>query len=122
MINDLNNNKSLLNIEEAAKIIGVKKHVLRHWEARLKELGSDALNITKGRSNNSNENKPRRYYRDEDIKLLLTIKYLLYDKKFTMKGVVEEIKYKSNNNFLDKKIQSLKKISYNLREIVKNIN
>ena len=101
----INNNKLLINIDEAAKIIGVKKHVLRHWESRLKELGSEALNITKGRKNiNSSENKPRRYYRDEDIKLLLTIKHLLYDKKFTMKGVVEEIKNKSNKNSLYIKI------------------
>ena len=32
----INNNKLLINIDEAAKIIGVKKHVLRHWESRLK--------------------------------------------------------------------------------------
>ena len=40
--------KLLKNIDEVSKLIGVNKHVLRHWESRLQSIGSNILTVSKG--------------------------------------------------------------------------
>ena len=115
MQNNNSSNKLLKNIDEVSKIIGVKKHVLRHWESRIEEIDNKILSIKKGRDGK------RRYYRDSDIKILKKIKFLLYDKKFTMKGVVKEINSRNNNKLPNNYIYELKNISSNLRDILKQL-
>jgi DNA-binding transcriptional MerR regulator len=67
---------------EVNKITGLKPHVLRYWETEF-----PALNPKK------NE-KGKRIYQKKDIELVLKIKELLYEKKFTIKGAKEELKRK----------------------------
>ena len=116
MQNNSINKKLLKNIDDVSKIIGVKKHVLRHWESRIEEIDDKILSIKKGRDGK------RRYYRDSDIQILKKIKFLLYDKKFTMKGVVKELGSKKNSTFQKNYILELKSISTNLKDILKQIN
>ena len=114
-----NKNKLLKNINDVEKLIGVKKHVLRHWENRLNQLGSNVLSITKGNKKNSgNINYARRYYRDTDITVLKRIKFLLYNKKLTMKGGVKELNSKSNYEVLPNYMDNLKTISSKIRSII----
>jgi DNA-binding transcriptional MerR regulator len=61
-------------IGEAARLCGVKPYVLRYWET---EFGS--LKPEKTRSQ-------QRLYRRRDVELLLKIRHLLYDKRYTIEG------------------------------------
>jgi len=62
------------NINEAAKFLGVPQHVLRFWESRFAQI--KPLKLAGG----------RRYYRPEDMDVLVTIKNLLYKQGYTIKG------------------------------------
>lgn len=61
-------------ISETAKLLGVPQHVLRFWESRFRHI--KPLKMKGG----------RRYYRPEDIELLVRIKTLLYQQGYTIKG------------------------------------
>ncbi len=62
-------------IAEVAELLKVEAHVLRFWETKFSKI--QPLKMRGG----------RRYYRPEDIELIKTIKHLLYDKGFTIRGV-----------------------------------
>ncbi len=61
-------------ISEVADELDVPQHVLRFWESKFSQLKP----VKRGGG--------RRYYRPEDIQLIRTIRRLLYDDKFTIKG------------------------------------
>ena len=61
-------------IGEVAEICELKPHVLRYWEKEFK-----LLSPSKRRGN-------RRYYRKEDIRVVFTIRNLLYREGFTIAG------------------------------------
>jgi DNA-binding transcriptional MerR regulator len=61
-------------ISEVSEMVGVKPHVLRYWETQF-----SMLRPKKNRAGN-------RMYRPEEIKLLLQIKELLYQRRFTIAG------------------------------------
>ena len=61
-------------ISEASQILDVPQHVLRFWESRFSQIKP-----IKSRGG-------RRYYRPEDMKILGTIKDLLYKQGYTIKG------------------------------------
>jgi DNA-binding transcriptional MerR regulator len=71
------------SIGDAAKEIGVPEHVIRFWEKEF--CGYITPTLGPG---------GRRYYFDNDMVILLTIKKYLYEKGFTIKGVKNLI---SNN-------------------------
>ena len=82
-------------ISKASEIIGVKAHVLRFWEKKIK------LAKPKKFFNG------RRYYSSLDIKNLMLIKKLLYEEGFTIKGAInfinnENVKNSKNEHFLQK--------------------
>ena len=80
------NQNSFFTISKTAEIIGVQSHVLRFWETKFPNI-----NPLK-RSGN------RRYYRPEDVKLIIKIKALLYDNGYTVKGVQKLLKENDNKN------------------------
>jgi DNA-binding transcriptional MerR regulator len=61
-------------IGEAARLCGVKPYVLRYWETEFRSLKPE-----KTRSQ-------QRLYRRRDVELLLKIRHLLYDKRYTIEG------------------------------------
>ena len=61
-------------ISEVSATLDVPAHVLRFWETKFSQL--KPMKRSGG----------RRYYRQEDIALLQTIKALLYDEGYTIKG------------------------------------
>ena len=73
-------------ISEVSSEINIPTHVLRFWETKFPNI-----NPLK-RSGN------RRYYRPEDVKLIIRIKTLLYDNGYTVKGVQKLLKENHNNN------------------------
>ena len=73
--------KLYYSISEVAKITGLEQYVLRYWETEFEQL-----NPAKNRAGN-------RIYTNKDIKLILYIKTLLRDEKYTIEGakkVLEE--------------------------------
>ena len=66
--------KLFYRIHEVAEIAGVKPHVLRYWETQFKQLAPE-----KDRSD-------QRRYRQLDVDVILRIRRLLYDEKFTIAG------------------------------------
>ena len=73
-------------ISEVSSEINIPAHVLRFWETKFPNI-----NPLK-RSGN------RRYYRPEDVKLIIKIKTLLYDNGYTVKGVQKLLKENNNKN------------------------
>ena len=71
--------KAFRTITEVADILQLPAHVLRFWESKFKYIKP----MKRGGG--------RRYYRPEDIDLLLGIKYLLYSKGLTIKGAQKTI-------------------------------
>ena len=62
------------SISEVAELVGVKQHVLRYWETQF-----SMLRPKKNRAGN-------RMYRPEEVRLLLRIQELLYDRRYTIAG------------------------------------
>ncbi len=73
--------KLYYSISEVSKITGLEQYVLRYWESEFPQLKPQ-----KNRAGN-------RIYTNKDIKLILYIKTLLRDEKYTIEGakkVLEE--------------------------------
>lgn len=66
--------KLYYSIGEVSEITELKPYVLRYWETEFK-----TLNPPKNRAGN-------RTYRQKDIDMILEIKDLLYNRKFTIEG------------------------------------
>lgn len=62
------------SIGEVCDLTGLRPHVLRYWETQF-----EVMNPTKNRAGN-------RVYRPKDIDLIVLVKRLLYEKKFTIEG------------------------------------
>ena len=62
------------SISEVSEMLSVKPHVLRYWETQF-----SMLRPKKNRAGN-------RMYRPEEVRLLLRIKELLYDRRYTIAG------------------------------------
>jgi DNA-binding transcriptional MerR regulator len=74
-----NNSKLYYSISEAAMVTQVKPHVLRYWETQFK-----ALHPRKNKAGN-------RMYRKQDLKMVMLIKELLYEKGFTIAGAKKKL-------------------------------
>lgn len=66
--------KEYYSIGEVSELVGLPAHVLRYWESQF-----GVLNPSKNRSGN-------RAYQRKEIKLILLVKHLLYDEKYTVEG------------------------------------
>jgi DNA-binding transcriptional MerR regulator len=67
-------NKLYFRIGEVAKLAGIKPYVLRFWETEFPGLGPQKSGTG------------HRLYRRKDVELVLEIKHLLYEKRFTIEG------------------------------------
>ena len=107
--------KLYYSIKEVSEITELKPYVLRYWETEfpsLKPIKNNAGNRT---------------YKKHDIEVILDIKQLLYDKKFTIKGAVEELKNKSNKEetvetISSSQVNALKEIKNELKNILNVLN
>jgi len=71
--------KAYYSIGEVCDLTGLKPHVLRYWETQF-----DVLRLTKNRAGN-------RVFRPKDIELVLLVKNLLYDQKYTIEGANQKL-------------------------------
>ena len=90
----VNKSKSAFRtIAELAEELGVATHVLRFWETKFEQI--KPMKRSGG----------RRYYRPDDVELIKTIKYYLYDKRYTIEGVQKLFKNKGLKAILGEEIQ-----------------
>lgn len=68
-----------INIAEVSELTNVKAHVLRYWETEFPQLKPE-----KTRGN-------QRLYKAKDVDLVLKIKRLLYDEKYTIAGARQRL-------------------------------
>lgn len=72
--------KLYFRIGEVARIVGVKPYVLRYWESEFTVLRPEKTA------------SGHRLYRRRDVEILLDIKRLLYDEKFTISGAKKRLR------------------------------
>ena len=113
--------KLYYSISEVSQITELKQYVLRYWETEFSQL--------KPNKNHAGN----RTYRSHDIDVILDIKSLLYDRKFTIKGAQQHLKHPSDEenlmlptkkivkltNSLD--IKTLKDLQHGLYDLIKLI-
>jgi DNA-binding transcriptional MerR regulator len=75
--------KLYFKIGEVAKIVGVKPYVLRYWETEFSM-------VRPGKTRSKH-----RLYRRKDVEMLLRIKELLHDQRFTIEGARKHLKTES---------------------------
>lgn len=71
--------KEYYSIGEVADLVGLPAHVLRYWESQF-----SVLNPSKNRSGN-------RVYQRKEIRLILLVKKLLHDEKYTVEGARQKL-------------------------------
>jgi DNA-binding transcriptional MerR regulator len=71
--------KEYYSIGEVCELVGVKPHVLRYWESQF-----PALNPSKNRAGN-------RVYQRKEIRLIILVRRLLYDEKYTVEGARQRL-------------------------------
>ena len=101
--------KLYYSIGEVSRMVDLKSYVLRYWETEFKQLSPP-----KNRAGN-------RTYRKKDIDLIISIKDLLYNKKFTIEGAKSMLGSKEfpKTPLLNKQLDAIKK---ELLEIIRIIN
>jgi DNA-binding transcriptional MerR regulator len=67
------------SIGEVEKLTGLKAHVIRYWE--------EAVPVLRPRK----DDLGKRLYGTRDIELLLRVKFLVQEKKFTLEGAGERL-------------------------------
>ena len=88
--------KLYYSIGEVSKMVDLKSYVLRYWETEFKQLSPP-----KNRAGN-------RTYRKKDIDLIISIKDLLYNKKFTIEGARSQLASLSDESKTEKKVETKK--------------
>src|SRR6478735_395093 len=71
--------KLYFKIGEVSELLGVEPYVLRYWESEFPVLSP------------KKSGTGHRLYRRKDVELLLRIKHLLYDKRFTIEGARQSL-------------------------------
>src|SRR6266704_5777985 len=66
--------KLYFRIGEVARLVGIKPYVLRFWETEFPTLGP------------KKSGTGHRLYRRKEVEMVLEIKRLLYEKRFTIEG------------------------------------
>jgi len=73
-------NKLYFRIGEVSQIVGVPQYVLRFWETEFTGISP------------KKSGRGHRLYRRKDVELLLEVKRLLYEKRFTIEGARNYLK------------------------------
>jgi len=95
--------KLYFKIGEVGQIAGIPTYVLRFWETEFPRI------------NPKRTSTGQRLYRKNDLELILKIKHLLYDKKFTIQGAKQHL------NALRKKKTSLPLVLDDIRTELESI-
>ena len=72
--------KLYFRVGEVSRLVGVEPYVLRFWETEFSAISP------------KKSGRGHRLYRRKDVELLLQIKHLLYEKRFTIEGARQTMK------------------------------
>jgi len=78
--------KFYFRIGEVSDIVDVPPYVLRFWETEFKQIKPKRTRAG------------QRMYRKQDVALVLRIKHLLYERKFTIEGARQHLKRKTGSS------------------------
>ncbi|MBU1182753.1 MAG: MerR family transcriptional regulator [Pseudomonadota bacterium] len=78
--------KLYFKIGQVGKIAGLPTSVIRFWETEFSKI------------NPKRSSSGQRLYRKSDVEFILRIKYLLYDKKFTIRGAKKHLRSDTGEN------------------------
>lgn len=78
--------KLYFRIGEVARLAGIKPYVLRFWETEFPSLGP------------KKSGTGHRLYRRKDVQLVLDIKILLYEKRFTIEGARKHLEVQAKTD------------------------
>lgn len=87
--------KAYYSIGEVCDLTGLKPHVLRYWESQF-----DVLNPQKNSAGN-------RVFRPKEIELVLLVKRLLYEEKYTIDGANQKLKEMRSSGALKEERQDV---------------
>jgi len=105
--------KAYYSIGDVCDLTGLKPHVLRYWESQF-----DSLRPSKNSAGN-------RVYRPEEIELVLLVKKLLYEKKYTIEGANQRLREMRGEESLEEEKgqlaepEFLQAIKSDLRDLMK---
>jgi len=85
--------KLYFKIGEVSGILGVEPYVLRYWETEFTQLSP------------KKSGTGHRLYRRKDVELLLRIKQLLYEKRFTIEGARQSLQARPGKARTPKRVQ-----------------
>ena len=77
------------SIGDAERLLRVKVHVIRYWEREIPFIQP------------VKDNNGRRVYRDRDMQILFRLKYLLYDRRFTLEGAKAQLYAELSGEYQD---------------------
>ena len=108
--------KPFFKIGEAARLVAVKPYVLRYWETEFRSIRPQK---TKSQ---------QRLYRRKDVELLLKIRHLLYDERFTIEGARGRLRELGHDEEgpppvppPDVDVDALKKLKQGLVELIRMV-
>src|SRR5689334_25359891 len=90
--------KLYFKIGEVSELLGVEPYVLRYWESEFPGLSP------------KKSGTGHRLYRRKDVELLLRIKHLLYEKRFTIEGARQSLQAEAKSP----KLKVIKRIQQEL--------
>ena len=64
---------------DVERLLRVKAHVIRYWEKEVPLVQP------------AKDTYGRRMYSDRDLQILIRLKYLLYDRRYTLEGALEQL-------------------------------
>lgn len=97
--------KLFYRIGEVSRIAGVPASVLRFWESEFPRIKPHRTDTG------------QRVYRRNDVELILTVKQLLYEEKFTIKGARQHLKAKPRTATTPPPPELIHKIRSELKQI-----
>ena len=84
--------KLFFRIGEVSQILGVEPYVVRYWESEFRGISP------------KKSSSGQRMFRKKDVELLLRIRHLLYDRKFTIEGARKVIADRSDPEVVRKEV------------------
>ena len=87
--------KLYFRIGDVSRLAGVKAYVLRYWETEFPAIAP------------KKSGTGQRLYRRKDVELILEIKYLLYEKRFTIEGARKAIESRAKPITVGKRPQKV---------------
>jgi len=99
--------KLYFKIGQVGEIAGLPTSVIRFWETEFSKI------------NPKRSSSGQRLYRKSDVELILKIKHLLYDKKFTIRGAKKHLGSDTGENkFSSASIEELRRELISIRRIL----